>query len=195
MEREDPGAKNYPGLIDEAVDKVRTGDREAFRTIIHVFERQIYTYCYYILKSREEAEDAVQDVFVKVYKELGRYEKKVSFSAWLYKVAYHHCLDQIRKRKRRIRLLSLYKQQQPRAYMDPGLENPVESLFMDQLTPEESNLLILKVVEQYSFEEMGQIMECKPASLRKKYERLRKKLVQQRTNEGGRSHETMAKSN
>ncbi|WP_248549736.1 RNA polymerase sigma factor [Paenibacillus odorifer] len=195
MERRSPGVQVNQTIIEEAIDQVLTGNREAYRTIIQAYERKIYTYCYYILRSHEEAEDAVQDIFVKVYQELRRYEKRVSFSAWLYKVAYHHCLDQVRKRKRRNRLLSLYKEQQPKAYYNPNDEEPLQKLFMDDLTAEESNLLILKVVEQYSFEEMGQIMDCNSATLRKKFERLRKKLVRQRMNEGGSPHGEMARSN
>ncbi|AIQ72368.1 MULTISPECIES: RNA polymerase sigma factor [Paenibacillus] len=195
MERRSPGVQVNQTIIEEAIDQVLAGNREAYRTIIQAYERKIYTYCYYILRSHEEAEDAVQDIFVKVYQELRRYEKRVSFSAWLYKVAYHHCLDQVRKRKRRKRLLSLYKEQQPKAYYNPNDEEPLQKLFMDDLTAEESNLLILKVVEQYSFEEMGQIMDCNSATLRKKFERLRKKLVRQRMNEGGSPHGEMARSN
>lgn len=195
MERRSPGVQVNQTIIEEAIDQVLAGNREAYRTIIQAYERKIYTYCYYILRSHEEAEDAVQDIFVKVYQELRRYEKRVSFSAWLYKVVYHHCLDQVRKRKRRNRLLSLYKEQQPKAYYNPNDEEPLQKLFMDDLTAEESNLLILKVVEQYSFEEMGQIMDCNSATLRKKFERLRKKLVRQRMNEGGSPHGEMARSN
>ncbi|MEK4877202.1 MULTISPECIES: RNA polymerase sigma factor [Paenibacillus] len=195
MERRSPGVQVNQTIIEEAIDQVLAGNREAYRTIIQAYERKIYMYCYYILRSHEEAEDAVQDIFVKVYQELRRYEKRVSFSAWLYKVAYHHCLDQVRKRKRRNRLLSLYKEQQPKAYYNPNDEEPLQKLFMDDLTAEESNLLILKVVEQYSFEEMGQIMDCNSATLRKKFERLRKKLVRQRMNEGGSPHGEMARSN
>lgn len=195
MERRSPGVQVNQTIIEEAIDQVLAGNREAYRTIIQAYERKIYTYCYYILRSHEEAEDAVQDIFVKVYQELRRYEKRVSFSAWLYKVLYHHCLDQVRKRKRRKRLLSLYKEQQPKAYYNPNDEEPLQKLFMDDLTAEESNLLILKVVEQYSFEEMGQIMDCNSATLRKKFERLRKKLVRQRMNEGGSPHGEMARSN
>ncbi|OMD09181.1 RNA polymerase subunit sigma [Paenibacillus odorifer] len=195
MERRSPGVQVNQTIIEEAIDQVLAGNREVYRTIIRAYERKIYTYCYYILRSHEEAEDAVQDIFVKVYQELRRYEKRFSFSAWLYKVAYHHCLDQVRKRKRRKRLLSLYKEQQPKAYYNPNDEEPLQKLFMDDLTAEESNLLILKVVEQYSFEEMGQIMDCNSATLRKKFERLRKKLVRQRMNEGGSPHGEMARSN
>ena len=195
MERRSPGVHVNQSIIEEAINQVRSGNREAYTTIIQAYERRIYTYCYYILKNREEAEDAVQDIFVKVYQDIGRYEKRISFSAWLYKVSYHHCLDQIRKRKRRNYLLSLYKEQQPKAYYNPNDEEPLQKLYMDDLTAEESNLLILKVVEQYSFEEMGQIMDYNPATLRKKFERLRKKLVRQRMKEGGSPHGEMARSN
>lgn len=195
MERHSPGVQVNQAIIAEAINQVLAGNQEAYRTIIQAYERRIYTYCYYILRSHEEAEDAVQDIFVKVYQQLRRYEKRVSFNAWLYKLAYHHCLDQIRKRKRWNKLLSLYKEQQPIAFYNPNDEEPLQKLCIDDLTAEESNLLILKVVEQYSFEEMGQIMDCNPATLRKKFERLRKKLVRQRMNEGGSPHGEMARSN
>lgn len=195
MERHSPGVQVNQAIIEEAIKQVLVGNREAYRTIIKAYERRIYTYCYYILRSHEEAEDAVQDIFVKVYQELRRYEKRVSFNAWLYKVAYHHCLDQLRKRKRWNKLLSLYKEQQTTSFYNPNDEEPLQKLCMDDLTAEESNLLILKVVEQYSFEEIGQIMDCNSATLRKKFERLRKKLVRQRKNEGGSTHGEMARSN
>ncbi|GJM71679.1 hypothetical protein HMSSN036_38950 [Paenibacillus macerans] len=56
---------------------------------------------------------------------------------------------------------------------------------LDPLTPSERNLVLLKAVEQYTFEELGQIMDCKPATLRKQYERIRNKLVQYKRNKGG----------
>ncbi|WP_054943734.1 RNA polymerase sigma factor [Paenibacillus ihuae] len=193
MEQGNPGGQVNPNMIEEAINKVCAGERQAFTMLITAYERQIYTYCYYILRSREEAEDAVQDVFVKVYQELGRYERRGSFSAWVYKVAYHHCLDQLRRRTRRSRLLSLYKMQLVRDYPEFKNDSPVDRLFAD-LTSEESGLLILHVIEQYSFEEIAQITGRSSAALRKKYERLRKKLIQQKEDEGGYHHGEMAES-
>lgn len=194
MEQQCPGSQVNPHPIEEAIEKVRAGERQAFTIVIITYERQIYTYCYYLLRSREEAEDAVQDIFVKVYQELGRYEKRLSFSAWLYKVTYHHCLDQLRKRKRKARLLSLYKMQLSSGYYKSHEESSVDSLF-ENLTPEDSSLLILHVVEQYTFEEMAQITGKSSAALRKRYERLRKKLIRQKENEGGIRHGEMGQSN
>ncbi|MNB98662.1 ECF RNA polymerase sigma factor SigW [compost metagenome] len=194
MEHDNPGCQLNPNVIKEAISKVLAGERQFFATLITAYERQMYTYCYCILRSREEAEDAVQDIFVKVYQEIGRYEERVSFSAWLYKVAYHHCLDQLRKRKRRIRLLSFYTMQIVRGYHEPPDDSAVDRLFRD-LNPDERGLLILRVVEQYSFDEIAQITGRSSVALRKKYERLRKKLVQQKANEGGCSHGEVAESN
>ncbi|WP_238654087.1 RNA polymerase sigma factor [Paenibacillus piscarius] len=184
LELGNPGGPLNPNKMEEAIQKVQAGDRQAFTIIITSYERQIYTYCYYLLRSREEAEDAVQDILVKVYQQLKRYEQRVSFSAWLYKVAYHHCLDQLRRRKLRRRLLSLYKMQQASTHQTLPEDSPVDRMFED-LNPEERGLLILRVVEQYSFEEIAMITGSSSAALRKKYERLRKKLIQQKADEGG----------
>ncbi|WP_256706929.1 RNA polymerase sigma factor [Paenibacillus sp. FSL R7-0337] len=195
MEQGNPGGPPESKKIEEAIHQVHAGDRQAFTTIITEYERKIYTYCYYLLRNREEAEDAVQDIFVKVYQQLRRYEKRVSFSAWLYKVAYHHCLDQLRRRKRRSRLLSLYKLQLMTHQQELPEEPPVDRI-LENLTSEERGLLILRVIEQYSFEEISMITGSSSAALRKKYERLRKKLIQQKADEGREcAHGEMAESN
>lgn len=195
LEQGNPGGPPESKKIEEAIHQVHAGDRQAFTTIITEYERKIYTYCYYLLRNREEAEDAVQDIFVKVYQQLRRYEKRVSFSAWLYKVAYHHCLDQLRRRKRRSRLLSLYKLQLMTHQQALPEEPPVDRI-LENLTSEERGLLILRVIEQYSFEEISMITGSSSAALRKKYERLRKKLIQQKADEGREcAHGEMAESN
>ncbi|MEJ8545029.1 RNA polymerase sigma factor [Brevibacillus borstelensis] len=180
-------------MIESIVAQVKSGDNQAYTIVIQQFEKKIYTYCYCILKSREEAEDAVQEIFIKVYQELDRYESRVSFSAWLYKIAYHHCLDQIRKQSRWKKVVSLYQELQSLAFYKHD-QHVVEGL-LSSLNREERTILLLKVVEQYTFEEMGQIMDCKPATLRKKFERLRKKLIEQKNQKGGIVHEKVASPN
>ncbi|GIO30465.1 MULTISPECIES: RNA polymerase sigma factor [Paenibacillus] len=194
MERFSPGAGG-PDDIEAVVEKVKSGDKQSYAVIIRAFEHQMYTYCYYILKNREEAEDALQDIFIKVYQSITKYNRQVSFSSWLYKVAYYHCLDQLRKKSRRKKLIDDQKEMQPLDdYRQTNAERAAEELLMN-LKPEERHLMLLKVVEQYSFEEIAEIMDSKPATLRKKYERIRKKLIQQKRKEGGLTHERMVRSN
>jgi RNA polymerase sigma-70 factor (ECF subfamily) len=98
----------------------------------------------------------------------------------LYKLAYHHSLNLLKKQHRRLRIVAHYKQQEEATEHIPEEESAISQL-LTYLTPEERHILLLKAVEQYNFEEIGQIMDCKPATIRKKYQRLRQKLMEQAT--------------
>lgn len=166
--------------IEIAVALVKAGDYEAYTSIIHRFEKPMYIYCFHLLKNREEAQDAVQEIFIKAYQDIHRYEPTVSFSAWLYKLAYHHSLNLLKKQHRRLRIVAHFKQQEETKGHIPEQKSAITEL-LTYLTPEERHILLLKAVEQYNFEEIGQIMDCKPATVRKKYQRLRQKLMEQAT--------------
>lgn len=166
--------------IESAVALVKAGNREAYSSIIQRFEKPMYIYCYHLLKNREEAQDAVQDIFIKAYQDIHRYEPTVSFSAWLYKLAYHHSLNLLQKQHRRLRIVAHFKQQEETKEHIPEKESAIAEL-LTYLTPLERHILLLKAVEQYNFEEIGQIINCKPATVRKKYQRLRQKLMEQAT--------------
>ncbi|WP_079524335.1 RNA polymerase sigma factor [Solibacillus isronensis] len=72
----------------------------AYTEIICCFQKQIYIYCYYLLGSKEEAEDASQDIFIKGLENINNFSYTVSFSAWLYKIAHHYCIDLIKKKNK-----------------------------------------------------------------------------------------------
>jgi RNA polymerase sigma-70 factor (ECF subfamily) len=179
--------------IEAVIDRVKSGDKQAYATIIRQFERQMYTYCYYILKNHEETEDAVQEIFIRAYENLHRYSRQATFSAWLYKMAFNHMMNIKKKQGRWLKLVHQVKEQQPQIEISPQ-ESVIEEM-LTYLTPEERHILLLKAVEQYSFDEIGDIMGIKPATIRKKYERLRRKLLEYKLNQGGTAHGTFAKSN
>ncbi|MFC3749946.1 RNA polymerase sigma factor [Paenibacillus sp. GCM10012306] len=167
--------------INEVINKVKLGDTESYATIIRCFQRKIYLYCYYLLSSKEEAEDATQDIFIKGYNNLRNFTPTVSFSSWLYKIAYHHCMDLLKKRNKFLDLIFNYKKekQQPIADQSSRYTDYVHDL-LERLSLEERKILLLRALEEYSFEEIALIMDLKPAGVRKKYERLRKKLLAQK---------------
>lgn len=164
--------------IENTVELVKAGDLEAYTLIIRRFEKPLYIYCYHLLDNREEAQDAVQEIFIKAHQEIHRYKPTVSFSAWLYKIAYHHSLNLLKKHQRRLKVALYFKQQEEPKEFSFREESALEKL-LTYLSPEEKHILLLKAVEQYSFTEIGQIMDCKPATVRKKYQRLRAKLMEQ----------------
>ncbi|SDW91189.1 RNA polymerase sigma-70 factor, ECF subfamily [Paenibacillus sp. PDC88] len=161
--------------IELIVDQVKNGDKEAFRLLVYKYQRKIHLYCYHMLGNRQEAEDAVQEIFLKCYQKISKYASSTAFSGWLYKLAYYHCINLLKKRKVRYKILNLYRVQceQSQGMLD---YSPSIHELLSLLSPEDRNLLVLRVSEEKSFEEISRIMNRTPAALRKRFERIRKKL-------------------
>ncbi|WP_235440013.1 RNA polymerase sigma factor [Paenibacillus sp. DMB20] len=166
-----------------------------FRTDRRSYKKQIYIYCCRMLGCRQDAQDAVQDIFIKAFTKIHLYEEKVSFSSWLYKIAYHHCLNMLRKRRVRMRVNRIIKPAAVADSVEQTLERqwfsePLEYA-MAKLSVEERNLLVLRVFEEKPFTEIAQILGKNTSAVKKKYERLRQKvmkLIQER--KGGQNCES-----
>ena len=85
----------------EAIARARTGDAEAWGVLYREYAPAIFRFCRRALPTREDAEDATMDVFMKLKDKLVQYDQSRSFTAWLYKVAANHCWDVLRRRKTR----------------------------------------------------------------------------------------------
>nr|WP_157283059.1 RNA polymerase sigma factor [Paenibacillus assamensis] len=171
--------------IEAIVEQVKAGEVQAYKSIMIQFDRQMYTYCYYILKNHAETEDAVQEIFIRAYEHLHQYTRQVSFSAWLYKMAYHHLMNIKKKQSRWFKLIERCEEEvQPMPSQTLSQHEPVIHELLTHLTSEERHILLLKSVEKYTFEEISEILELKPATVRKKYERLRHKLIERRKKKG-----------
>ena len=76
----------------------RRGDERAARELVHRFERPVFSIVYRMVRDRELAEDLSQDVFVRTFNNLDRYDRSYRFSSWLFKIAYNLTVDHLRKR-------------------------------------------------------------------------------------------------
>lgn len=178
--------------IHEIVDRVKEGDTEAYALIIKFFQKRIHVYCYYLLGNREEAEDATQDTFISGFNGIGQFHPKVTFTAWLYKIAHHRCMDLLRKRNRGFHIFKQYRQEVVISNYDSNRYADYIHELLSVLNIEERRILMLRALEEYSFEEIGMILDRKPTTIRKKYERLRHKLVKEK---GGLQYEHVYKTN
>jgi RNA polymerase sigma factor (sigma-70 family) len=90
-----------PGTTEprEAIARARAGDAEAWGELYREYAPAIFRFCRRALPTREDAEDATMEVFMKLRGKLNQYDATRSFSAWLYRVAANHCWDQLRRRK------------------------------------------------------------------------------------------------
>jgi RNA polymerase sigma-70 factor (ECF subfamily) len=83
-----------------AVARVKSGDGEAYRGLVERHSRSVFRLAFRMTGSEPDAEDVVQETFMRAYKQLHRWEARSSFSTWLYRIAANYSLDLVRRRKR-----------------------------------------------------------------------------------------------
>jgi RNA polymerase sigma-70 factor (ECF subfamily) len=79
----------------------RDGDSEAFRALVDRHSRAVYRLAYRMTGSAQDAEDVVQETFLKAYRQLGRFESRANFSTWLHRIAVNCSIDLMRSRPHR----------------------------------------------------------------------------------------------
>jgi RNA polymerase sigma-70 factor (ECF subfamily) len=84
-----------------AVAQARGGDEEAFRVLVERHSRSIYRLAYRMTGRPEDAEDVVQETFVRAYRQLGRFEARSNFATWLYRIGFNCAIDYMRARPHR----------------------------------------------------------------------------------------------
>jgi RNA polymerase sigma-70 factor (ECF subfamily) len=99
MERRKSTGEMSAAEIAEVLSQVRAGDSDAWGELYRMYAPAIFRFCRRALPTREDAEDATTEVFMKVRQKLGTYDSSRPFTAWLYKVASNHCWDLLRRRR------------------------------------------------------------------------------------------------
>jgi RNA polymerase sigma-70 factor (ECF subfamily) len=101
MEPLKPGRMSAPGKTEptELIVRARTGDTQAWGELYREYAPAIFRFCRRAMPTREDAEDATMEIFMKLRDKLAQYDQSRSFTAWLYKVAANHCWDMLRRRR------------------------------------------------------------------------------------------------
>ncbi len=169
----------------EHIQSVLSGNTNAFAPLVDRYKNMVFTLCFKMVNNREEAEELTQDSFIKVYRSLKQFKAESRFSTWLYKVAYHTCLDRLKKLKR----------EKPTAEINTFTEAQISTLQNDfeqiedqerkelvqeclQLLPEEERLLLtLYYLNEQSVKEIAHIMGATETNIKVKLFRSRNKLA------------------
>uniref|UniRef100_A0A832MLI3 RNA polymerase sigma factor n=1 Tax=Eiseniibacteriota bacterium TaxID=2212470 RepID=A0A832MLI3_UNCEI len=85
----------------ETLERCRAGDERAYRDLVQRYQRQVYSLALRMVRSAEDAEDITQETFVRVFRNLDRYDPRRPFTAWLFTIAARLCIDAIRRRRHR----------------------------------------------------------------------------------------------
>jgi RNA polymerase sigma-70 factor (ECF subfamily) len=147
----------------ERIVQARAGDAEAWGELYRQYGPPIFRFCRRAMPTREDAEDATMDIFIKVRQKLSQYDSSRSFSAWLYTVAANHCWDLLRRRKGRQDLETGEIENMPLEHPDPGqLEQLIEQRTsqevrraLDQLPARARMALVLRYYADMSYDEVA----------------------------------------
>ncbi len=141
-----------------AVERVRRGDADAFAEIVRRHYGACLRYAERLLGDRADAEDAVQETFIRAYDALGRYEERSRFRAWLFAVLATECRAQATRRARRARRL-VRDEAALHGAVAPDAAPPVDAAArldraLGRLEPRLREAFLLRHVEQLSYDEM-----------------------------------------
>lgn len=121
----------------ELLAAARDGDEDAFRRLVEAHRGELHAHCYRMLGSVHDAEDALQDAFLRAWRGLAKFEARSSLRSWLYRIATNTCLDAISRRPKRVLPVDYGPRFDP--HDGPG-EPVVESVWIEPYPDEELGL-------------------------------------------------------
>ncbi len=167
---------------DQLITMILNGDDSSFRILMEKYQNYMYSVCLTILKTKNEAEEATQDTFVKIYRSLDKYNSDSKFSSWAYKIAYRTSLDYIRKRKPTVDLDVVdYADHGVADSSDQEIQSKEVSLqilnAVNQLPGDEAGLIRMFYLEEMSIKELVEASGLSLSNVKVKLYRARKKLA------------------
>jgi RNA polymerase sigma-70 factor, ECF subfamily len=175
----------------QLVRLAQSGEEAAFEELIRRHQQRVFGLVSGILRRREDVEDVVQQVFLKVFVSLKRFDQRAAFSTWLYKISVNECWDYLRKKKVRplvyeadlseeqvSRLDGVVSADQPPASSSDRAEaRDLLERMMEKLPEQDRQLLVLKEVEGFSVQELAEILDLNVNTVKVRLFRARARLM------------------
>ena len=168
-----------------ALQRARRGDRKAFGKLTEPYRRELIAYCYRLTGTPTEAEDMVQEAFLRAFRSLDSFEGRASLRAWLYRIAHNLCLNHVQRRPPVWQSLEdlgesgLRDQAPDAAQAGQGRENVRLGFvaLVQSLPPRQRAALVLRDVLGWSAEETARILETTVPAVKNALARARQTLA------------------
>jgi RNA polymerase sigma-70 factor (ECF subfamily) len=176
----------------ELVKRAQKEDKEAFEELVRRHQARVFAVAGGILRNKEDVEDIAQQVFLKAYFSLKRFDQRAAFSTWLYKITVNECWDLLRKRKVRPLLYEAdLSEEQARQYgaseereeqtqdVSERLEKRQElERLLDCLEERDRTMLVLKEVQGFSVEEIAELLGINGNTVKVRLFRARQRITE-----------------
>lgn len=171
------------------IKRCKNGDRNAFNELFGMYESKVINIAYGMLSDRDDAYDAAQEVFIKVYKNIASFKENSSLSTWIYRITANTCNDFLRKRQKQSASVSISIVSDEEHDMDIPDTAPMPDEYAElneaqralreaisQLNDEYREIITLYDVEDLSYEHIAAILNCPVGTVKSRLNRARKNL-------------------
>lgn len=174
------------------IRRCKRGEEAAFQEVLDRYRTPIYNLCWRMVRNDEDARDLAQEVFIKVFRLLDRYDEQYAFSSWLFRIATNHCIDHLRRQ--RLRFLSVERDgagEEEDAEMQIASDGPEPDVVLErrqalekleeviaELPPHYRVITLLRHDQQLSYEEIAESLQLPLGTVKARIHRARN-LIQQ----------------
>ncbi len=172
----------------QLIKKSQKGNVDAFDELLRMHENNIYSICMRMLKNEHDANDAAQEICLKIWQQMPQFQGQAKFSTWAYRIATNQCLDMIRRNQiQRNKEKSMnYNAEQGEWNYDIADEKvnvaaQVEAMelqggikkSLETLKDEHKEIIVLKDLENYSYEEISKLLNVSMGTVKSRLYRAR----------------------
>jgi len=174
--------------VRELVIRSQQGDQEAFRELVDIYRTRVASIAYGVVGNYEDARDISQEVFIKIYRSLSRFDTKKKFFTWLYRLTVNASIDFLRANKKRSLHDSIESDDSFTQYPDKREESNIDGWFenleqreifekiVEYLNPRQKMAFVLCDLKGFTSNEAAKIIECPQTTLRWYLHEARKKI-------------------
>jgi len=180
--------------MDDAavVARVRAGEKDCFRLLVERHSHEVFRLAFRMMANEQDAEEVVQDTFLRAYRSLDRFESRSTFSTWIYRIATNRCYDLLDQRKSRPEPLAISDSNEPplEEQIPSSSPSPERHLLsgeiaarlrsvMGQLTASERVAFVLRHFEGRSIDEIAATLQIGQGAAKNSIHRAVQKLRQE----------------
>ncbi len=169
----------------ELIDAVLDGDQLAYADLVRRHQRYVFTLALRFTRSREDAEEVAQDVFVKVFRSLNNYQRSGRFTTWLYTIVYHTAMSHLRKKRLNTNSMDdeetmIQLESECADAGDSSVEQKSRTFYVNKaismLSSDDATIITLFYQGEQSLEEIARVMGMEANNIKVKLHRARHRL-------------------
>ena len=167
---------------ENIIARARRGDADAFEQLVETYREPVFRLALRMCGNAADAEEAAQEAFIAAWRGLPNFRGESKFSTWLYQLASHAAIDLLRREKRQIAAEDITEVNAPDNAPDPQQrveQSEQRQAVRDairQLTPEYRQIVVLRFLQELSYEEIGTALKLPPGTVKSRLNRARSQL-------------------